>query len=108
MSNPKVMIKVFVSQNSSQEPVPNVFTFTSANAREDCDAVQEAIKIATAEQNRPKTVADILREGEEGLLQNTDMQMSLLKQDVDLSKMFRALVIDGQLTDEQFWKARVV
>jgi TFIIH p62 subunit, N-terminal domain/BSD domain len=108
VSNPKVMIKVFVSQNPSQEPVPNVFTFTSANAREDCDAIQEAIKIATAERNRPKTVADILREGEEGLLRNTDIQMSLLKQDVELSKMFRGLVIEGQLTDEQFWRARVV
>jgi hypothetical protein len=102
------MIKVFVSQNPSQEPVSNVFTFTSANAREDCDAVQEAIKNATAERNRPKTVADILKEGEEGLLRNTEVQMSLLKQDAELSKMFRELVIDGPLNDEQFWRARVV
>jgi hypothetical protein len=102
------MIKVFVSQNPTQEPVASVFTFTSANAREDCDTIQEAIKTATAERNKPKTVADILKEGEESLLKNTDMQMSLLKQDVQLSKMFRTMVIEGQLAAEQFWRARVV
>src|SRR5438552_13716624 len=67
-TNPKVMIKVFVSQDPAQEPVASVFTFTSANARADCDTIQEAIKAATAERNKPKTVADILKEGEEGLL----------------------------------------
>ncbi len=102
------MIKVFVSQDPAQEPVASVFTFTSANARADCDAIQEAIKAATAERNKPKTVADILKEGEEGLLKNTDVQMSLLKQDVGLSKMFRTMVIEGQLPAEQFWRARVV
>ena len=107
-TNPKVMIKVFVSQNPTQEPVASVFTFTSANAREDCDTIQEAIKTATAERNKPKTVADILREGEEGLLRNTDIQMSLLKQDPELSKMFTTMVIEGQLAPEQFWRARVV
>ena len=107
-TNPKVMIKVFVSQSPAQEPVASVFTFTSANAREDCDTIQEAIKTATAERNKPKTVADILKEGEESLLKNTDVQMSLLKQDVELSKMFRTMVIEGQLAAEQFWRARVV
>jgi hypothetical protein len=108
-TNPKVMIKVFVAQSPNQEPVPNVFTFTSDNARAECVAIQEAIKTATAERNKPKTVADILREGEEALLKNTDLQVSLLKQDVGLSKMFTALVIEGrQLTADQFWRARVV
>jgi hypothetical protein len=102
------MIIVFVSQNPAQEPVASVFTFNSEHAREDCDTIQEALKIATAERNRPKTVADILKEGEEALLRNTDVQMSLLKQDMELSKIFRALVIEGQLTPEQFWRARVV
>jgi hypothetical protein len=103
------MIKVFVSQNPNQEPVASVFTFTSGNARADCDAIKEAIQTAIAERNRPKTVADVLKEGEEGLLRNTDLHMSLLKQDVELSRMFKALVIEGkQLTAEQFWRARVV
>jgi hypothetical protein len=103
------MIKVFVSQDPAKEPVASVFTFTSTNAREDCDSIQESIKQATAERNKPKTVTDILKEGEEGLLKNTDVQMSLLKQDVELSKMFTSLVIEGkQLTAEQFWRARVV
>lgn len=107
--NPKVMIKVFVSQNPAQEPVASVFSFTSANARQDCNVIKEAIQVAIAERNRPKTVADVLKEGEEGLLRNTDLQMSLLKQDVELSRMFMALVIEGkQLTEEQFWRARVV
>lgn len=107
--NPKVMIKVFVSQNPAQEPVASVFSFTSANARQDCNVIKEAIQVAIAERNRPKTVADVLKEGEEGLLKNTDLQMSLLKQDVELSRMFMALVIEGkQLTEEQFWRARVV
>jgi hypothetical protein len=107
--NPKVMIKVFVSQNPSQEPVASVFSFTSADARQDCNTIKEAIQVAIAERNRPKTVADVLKEGEEGLLRNTDLQMSLLKQDVELSRMFMALVIEGkQLTEEQFWRARVV
>jgi hypothetical protein len=107
--NPKVMIKLFVSQNPSQEPVASVFSFTSADARQDCNTIKEAIQVAIAERNRPKTVADVLKEGEEGLLRNTDLQMSLLKQDVDLSRMFMALVIEGkQLTEEQFWRARVV
>jgi len=107
--NPKVMIKVFVSKDPGQEPVPSVFTFTSGNARQDCDVIKEAIQVAIAERNRPKTVADVLTEGEEGLLRNTDLQMSLLKQDAELRTMFRALVIEGkQLTDQQFWRARVV
>src|ERR1700721_4634137 len=105
--NPKVNIKVFVSQNPTQEPVASVFTFTSGNARQDCDTIKEAIQAAIAERSKPKTVADVLKEGEEGLLRNTDVQMSLLKQDVELSRMFKALVIDGkQLTDQQFWRAR--
>ena len=87
----------------------SVFTFTSANARSDCDAVKEAIQFAIAERNRPKTVADILHEGEEGLLKNTDVQMSLLKQEGELSSVFKALVIEGkQITAEQFWRARIV
>jgi hypothetical protein len=103
------MIKVFVSQNPSQEPVASVFTFTSGNARADCDGIKESIQHAIAERSRPKTVADVLKEGEEGLLRNTDVQMSLLKQDVELSRMFKTLVIEGkQLTAEQFWRARVV
>jgi hypothetical protein len=107
--NPKVMIKVFVSENPSQEPVATVFSFTSPTARQDCNVIKEAIQVAIAQRNRPKTVADVLKEGEEGLLRNTDLQMSLLKQDVDLSRMFMALVIEGkQLTEEQFWRARVV
>lgn len=65
--------------------------------------------MAIAERNRPKTVADILHEGEEGLLKNTDVQMSLLKQDSELSSVFKALVIEGkQITAEQFWRARIV
>jgi hypothetical protein len=108
-TNPKVMIKVFVSENPNGEPVPSVFTFTSSTAaRADCDAIQEAIKQATAERARPKTVADILKDGEEGLLKNTEVQMSLLKVDVDLSKMFRNLVVEGPLSAEQFWRARLV
>ena len=107
--NPKVMIKVFVAKDPGQEPVASLFTFTSGNARQDCDLIKEAIQGAIAERNRPKTVADVLKEGEEGLLKNADVQMSLLKQDQELSKMFRALVIEGkQLTDQQFWRARVV
>lgn len=102
------MIKVFVSQDPTQEPVASVFTFTSSNAREDCDTIQEAIKTATAERNKPKTVADILKEGEEGLLKNEDIQMSLLKQDAELSKVFKSMVVDGHLKPEQFWRARVV
>ena|SRR5947207_15076254 len=103
------MIKVFVSQNPAQEPVASVFTFTSGHARRDCEAVKEAIQAAIAERNRPKTVADILHEGEEGLLKNTDVQMSLLKQDNELSSVFKALVIEGkQITAEQFWRARIV
>ena len=103
------MIKVFVAQNPPAEPVATVFNFTSANARADCDTITEAIKTAIADRNKPKTVADVLKEGEEGLLRNTDLQVSLLKQDVELSRMFRALVIEGkQLTPEQFWRARVV
>ena len=102
------MIKIFVSQNPAQEPVASVFTFTSANAREDCDIIQEAIKTATTERNKPKTVADILREGEEGLLRNQDVQMSLLKQDAELSKMFHSMVVEGPLNGEQFWRARLV
>ena len=103
------MIKVFVSQNPAQEPVASVFTFTSGNARRDCDVVKEAIQTAIAERNRPKTVADILHEGEEGLLKNTDVQMSLLKQDSELSSVFKTLVIEGkQITAEQFWRARIV
>jgi transcription initiation factor TFIIH subunit 1 len=107
-SNPKVMIKVFVSQNPAQDAVASVFNFTSPNARSDCDSITEAIKAAIAERNKPKTVAEVLREGEEGLLRNTDLQMGLLKQDVELSRTFRALVIEGQLSSEQFWRARVV
>jgi hypothetical protein len=99
------MIKVFVSQDPAQEPVPSVFTFTS---REDCDIIQESIKAATAERNKPKTVADILKDGEEGLLKNGDVQMSLLKSDPELQKIFKEMVIDGPLTDKQFWRARVV
>ena len=102
------MIKVFVSQDPTQEPVERVFTFTSSNAREDCDFIQESIKQATAERNKPKTVADILKEGEEGLLGNEDVQMSLLKQDPELSKMFKEMVLTKHLTGEQFWRARVV
>lgn len=104
------MIKVFVAQNPQQDPVAIVFSFTSPNARADCDTIKEAIQQAIAERNnRPKTVADVLRDGEEGLLRNTELQMALLKQDVELSRMFRTLVIDGkQLTAEQFWRARVV
>ena len=102
------MIKVFVSQDPTQEPVASVFTFTSNNAREDCDSIQESIKTATAERNKPKTVADILREGEEGLLRNEDVQMSLLKQNGELSRMFKELVIEGPLQPVQFWRARVV
>jgi hypothetical protein len=102
------MIKVFVSQNPTQEPVASVFTFTSSNAREDCDSIQESLKIAMTERNKPKTVADILKEGEDGLLRDTDLQIGLLKQDTELSEMFRALVIEGQLAPEQFWRARVV
>ena len=102
------MIKVFVSQTPQQEPVASVFTFTSATARQDCESIQEALKLATAERNKPKTVAEILKDGEDALLRNTDIQVSLLKQDVELSKIFRALVIEGQLTPEQFWRARVV
>jgi transcription initiation factor TFIIH subunit 1 len=102
------MIKVFVSQNPTQDPVASVFTFTSPSARVDCDTIKEAIQTAIAERNRPKTVADVLKDGEEGLLRNTDVQMSLLKQDVELSRMFKSLVIEGkQLTAEQFWRARV-
>jgi TFIIH p62 subunit, N-terminal domain/BSD domain len=107
-TNPKVMIKVFVSQNPNQEPVASVFTFTSARAREDCDMIQESIKLATAERNRPKTVADILKEGEEGLLKDTELQQSLLRQDSDLSKIFKDLVIPKLITVDQFWRARVV
>jgi hypothetical protein len=103
------MIKVFVSQNPSQEPVASVFTFTSSRPREDCDSVKEAIQTAIAERNRPKTVADVLKEGEEGLLKNTDLQVSLLRQDVELGKMFKAMVMDDKmLSAEQFWRARVV
>ena len=108
-ANPKVMIKVFVAQNPGQDPIASVFTFTSPTARLDCDSIKDGIQHAIAERNRPKTVADVLREGEEGLLRNTDLQMSLLKSDTVLSRMFRALVIEGkQLTREQFWRARVV
>jgi hypothetical protein len=102
------MIKVFVSQSPSQEPVANIFTFTSATAREDCDAIQEALKIAMAAHSRPKTVTDILKEGEEGLLRDTNLQMELLKRDRDLTTMFTTMVIEGQLAPEQFWRARVV
>lgn len=110
VTNPKVMMKVFVAQNPPPaEPIASVFNFTSASARADCDTITEAIKQAIAERNKPKTVADVLKEGEEGLLRNTDLQVSLLKQDLELSRMFRALVIEGkQLTPEQFWRARVV
>jgi len=108
-TNPKVMIKVFVSENPAEEPVPSVFTFTHpTTARADCDAIQDLIKQATAERAKPKTVADILKDGEEGLLKNTEVQMSLLKADVELFKMFRNLVIEGPLSAEQFWRARVV
>ena len=99
------MIKVFVSQNPNQEPVASVFTF---NVREDCDSIQESIKLTTAERNKPKTVADILKDGEEGLLKNQDVQMSLLRQDPELWKMFQTMVIGKQITEEQFWRARVV
>ena len=102
------MIKIFVSENPNEEPVATVFTLTSATARADCDSIQELIKQATAERARPKTVADILKDGEEGLLRNTEVQMSLLKRDNDLSKMFRNLVVEGPLSAEQFWRARVV
>ena len=102
------MIKVFVSQNPNQEPIASVFTFTSSRAREDCDMIQESIKLATAERNRPKTVADILKEGEEGLLKDTELQQSLLRQDAELSKIFKDLVIPKLITVDQFWRARVV
>jgi hypothetical protein len=103
------MIKVFVSQTPGQDPVASVFTFTSPTARTDCDLMTESIKHAIAERAKPKTVSDILREGEDVLLRDTDLQMSLLKQDQELSRLFRALVIEGkQLADQQFWRARVV
>jgi hypothetical protein len=107
-TNPKVMIKVFVSQNPNQEPVASVFTFTSPQAREDCDTIQESIKLATAERNKPKTVADILKEGEEGLLKDTELQQSLLRQDKDLRTIFKDLVIPKLINGDQFWRARVV
>jgi len=102
------MIKVFVSQNPNQEPVASVFTFTSPQAREDCDTIQESIKLATAERNKPKTVADILKEGEEGLLKDTELQQSLLRQDKDLRTIFKDLVIPKLINGDQFWRARVV
>ena len=107
-TNPKVMIKVFVSQNPNQEPVASVFTFTSSRAREDCDMIQESIKLATAERSKPKTVADILKEGEEGLLKDTELQQSLLRQDSDLRQIFTDLVIPKLITADQVWRARVV
>ena len=102
------MIKVFVSENPADEPIPSIFTFTHpTTARTDCDTIQEAIKTATADRSRPKTVADILKDGEAGLLANTDLQLSLLKADVELRKLFRNLVMEGPLSAEQFWRARV-
>jgi len=70
--------------------------------------IQESIKLATAERNKPKTVADILKEGEEGLLKDTELQQSLLRQDSDLRQIFTDLVIPKLITAEQFWRARVV
>jgi transcription initiation factor TFIIH subunit 1 len=103
------MIKVFVSENPADEPIPSIFTFTNpTTARTDCDTIQEAIKTATADRSStPKSVADILKDGEPALLANTDLQMSLLKADAELTKLFRNLVMEGPLSAEQFWRARV-
>ncbi len=105
------MIKIFATESASTEPTAHIFNFTApSKARAELEAFVSALQqtIATKKAQviaRPRqTISDIL--ANQDILNDSDLQESLLKSNIDLSTTFREAVINGSLSPAQFWSNR--
>jgi transcription initiation factor TFIIH subunit 1 len=136
-TNPKVMLKIFVQDKGQAEPTTHVFTFTSASARVEANAIKDAlasvIQAQKAAQNAVNatssggtsaamTIANAISSGsrpgniwedDERLKTDVRLQQSLMSEDPALQKTFleaRSLKPDSISNTSftaQFWSSRV-
>ncbi|EPY52751.1 transcription factor TFIIH complex subunit Tfb1 [Schizosaccharomyces cryophilus OY26] len=111
-SSPKIMVRVFIIMNKGEEPTPLVFSFTNTNnARGNCEMVTGELQKAITRQ-RDNTVSDEKSFGVESLnqknlLEDIDLQESLLTSNSEMFQTFKEAVMKGHLSNEQFWSTRL-
>ncbi|EPX72669.1 transcription factor TFIIH complex subunit Tfb1 [Schizosaccharomyces octosporus yFS286] len=111
-SSAKIMVRVFIIMNKGEEPTPLVFSFTGLNnARQNCEMITAELQKAITRQ-RDNTVSEAKSFGveslnEKNLMEDIDLQESLLTNNGEMFHTFKEAVMKGHLSNEQFWSTRL-
>ena len=109
------MIRLIVTEEGSDSQTTHSFQFISADARNECETLKEALRVAIANRAAldgnaantppPSRPADPL--SAEALTSNIELQQSLLRNDKRMQQKFQETVIAGTLSSQQFWLSRI-